>query len=816
MSASFSHLGATAQRAAMAPAGSVASQLLLFGGEGGGAASSALAAALSTSYSAAHISTTFAAFAEWARNSLDVVRPYAVELSYALLLQSYLELLLMADADAAGGGGGGSGSASAGGGGGRKAASSSSSAAATAAHGATTAPVDAARALVEAHRHLYPSAGQQADLSALLVVTDPTAQLFHGLPPSNRRGRLDALRGVGGAAADTDTSILARLADPQTRTRVVVTPLTVQLAVEYLLRSAAPFLLGRLNERVTVIVSDDPQNALPVPGPAASGVPLPIADVTAGVARAAERISAADAPAQGGPSTTRGSRGQQVHPDVLAAAAARVVQWGAPSAGPGTFVSNAPQVLQSIPWPDYRAHAYGRAVLSGAAEATTTAAAAAAAAAAGDGEDDASMAGEGATQSLPSVRTTVVADAGPALAALAAGFGPRPAGLRANTALASAVVAGFVDGTVRLWVTMTTTAGPGAGSSTTICCQSAPSTAAASTAATSAAVSPCLQYALTGHADGSVRLWHVGQRVAAADSNGRAGAASSSSSSSSLSSIGSNNNNVELLSPLAVYPGHGGLPVLALAFAPFSSSIFASGGRDGCAYLWSTAFAEPQRAFAGHSGDVTSVAFHPNGLYILTGSADRSARLWEAATGDCLRAFAGHGARVTAVAPSPGGRFVATGSADGGVHVWNVATGVAAASWRVAAGAGSGSSPPPVHTIAFSPDGKTVCAAAPSGKGGAGSSLCLWDLVPAVADHDKSVGASGVPSGTGRKRGAAARAADTAALATGGGAGGGGKGGADIIGVLRLPEGPARIHALAFVSGARGRELRVVGDGGAV
>ena len=77
----------------------------------------------------------------------------------------------------------------------------------------------------------------------------------------------------------------------------------------------------------------------------------------------------------------------------------------------------------------------------------------------------------------------------------------------------------------------------------------------------------------------------------------------------------------------------------------------------------------------GHSSTVLSVAFSPDGHYVLTGSADNTARLWEAETGIELRTFEGHGAWIACVAFSPNGHHILTGSHDSTARLWNVETG---------------------------------------------------------------------------------------------------------------------------------------------
>jgi hypothetical protein len=81
------------------------------------------------------------------------------------------------------------------------------------------------------------------------------------------------------------------------------------------------------------------------------------------------------------------------------------------------------------------------------------------------------------------------------------------------------------------------------------------------------------------------------------------------------------------------------------------------------------------RQFVGHTAGVSSVAFSPDGLFILTGSYDRTARLWDASTGSELRRFVGHEGVITSVAFSPDKRLVATGSEDKTVIFWDTMTG---------------------------------------------------------------------------------------------------------------------------------------------
>ena len=65
-----------------------------------------------------------------------------------------------------------------------------------------------------------------------------------------------------------------------------------------------------------------------------------------------------------------------------------------------------------------------------------------------------------------------------------------------------------------------------------------------------------------------------------------------------------------------------------------------------------------------HSGWVNSVAFSPDGEYLLTGSDDGTAKLWEVGSGKEVRSFLGHSSGVYSVAFSPDGQYLLTGSND--------------------------------------------------------------------------------------------------------------------------------------------------------
>jgi WD40 repeat protein len=66
----------------------------------------------------------------------------------------------------------------------------------------------------------------------------------------------------------------------------------------------------------------------------------------------------------------------------------------------------------------------------------------------------------------------------------------------------------------------------------------------------------------------------------------------------------------------------------------------------------------------GHTGEVNSAIFAPDGGRILTGSDDRTARLWDL-DGKPLATLQGHTGPVESTVFSPDGGRILTASADG-------------------------------------------------------------------------------------------------------------------------------------------------------
>ncbi len=157
--------------------------------------------------------------------------------------------------------------------------------------------------------------------------------------------------------------------------------------------------------------------------------------------------------------------------------------------------------------------------------------------------------------------------------------------------------------------------------------------------------------------------------------------------------------------------------VSAVAFSPNGKQI-ASGSLDKTIKLWDATTGGLQKTLAGYSNRVNAIAFSPDGKQIASGSEDETIKLRDAMTGGLQKTLAGYSDSITAVAFSPNGKQVASGSWDKTIKWWDATTG---GLQKTLAGHSNR-----VKAIAFSPDGKQIAS------GSEDKTIKLWDIAKSL------------------------------------------------------------------------------------
>jgi WD40 repeat protein len=139
--------------------------------------------------------------------------------------------------------------------------------------------------------------------------------------------------------------------------------------------------------------------------------------------------------------------------------------------------------------------------------------------------------------------------------------------------------------------------------------------------------------------------------------------------------------------------------VLSVGFSPDGKRVV-SGSNDSTVRIWDVGTGQPTATLEGHTEAVNSVGFSPDGKRVVSISDDKTVRIWDVGTGQPTATLEGHTLPVRSVGFSPDGKRVVSGSWDSTVRIWDVGTGQPTATLE-----GHTSL---VLSVGFSPDGTRI------------------------------------------------------------------------------------------------------------
>jgi WD40 repeat protein len=111
--------------------------------------------------------------------------------------------------------------------------------------------------------------------------------------------------------------------------------------------------------------------------------------------------------------------------------------------------------------------------------------------------------------------------------------------------------------------------------------------------------------------------------------------------------------------------------VNSVAWSP-NGRYLVSGNQDDTAEVWDTMKGTLLYTYDGHSGGINSVAWSPDGQEIASGSNDHTVRIWSPFTRKTLMVYSEHSDDIWSVAWSPDGKEIVSGSWDHTAKVWKV------------------------------------------------------------------------------------------------------------------------------------------------
>lgn len=181
--------------------------------------------------------------------------------------------------------------------------------------------------------------------------------------------------------------------------------------------------------------------------------------------------------------------------------------------------------------------------------------------------------------------------------------------------------------------------------------------------------------------------------------------------------------------PLCIYQEHTAR-IQSLAWSP-DGAYLVSGSEDGTARVWQRETGATVVTFRGHTGSVNLVSWSPQDSRIVSGGSDGVVCLWDSRTGELLQTYHGHQSGIWGgLAWSPDGTRIASASLDRTAQVWDAFSGNMLVTYHGHTGI--------IASLAWSPDGTRIA----SGGGYPECMIHVWDATTGMLhllyrDHER-------------------------------------------------------------------------------